>query len=336
MVADESGCASTTTAAALPWAPPHTSRLSHASCPPARLVEAGEAALRVAAHHQHCVRAHRLHQRRLAVGWKVSLELQAACQGAGATRGRAQGGHEVSGRQYPRRRGSGRAEQQRQQQARAALPAAAAEQPAACLPPRRTREQHQVSQVVACAALHGALADGAGRRGAGRAARWRHALLHQAAPAVEERQAARARGAPQRVPHPARAQRGAQRGRVERRSGAVGAGRLCRARRRNHLPSLQPPAHHCISPSSALERPGARYDTGVPSSSTHSGSLGLSVSHCRACAKGVAGTRAARQVNADSLPPCRCCPPGCLHLAAAAAHASAPAGPSAPAQQTRQ
>lgn len=43
--------------------------------PPTHLVEAAEAALRVAPHHQHALRAHWLDQRRLAVGRQVGRKL---------------------------------------------------------------------------------------------------------------------------------------------------------------------------------------------------------------------------------------------------------------------
>lgn len=47
------------------------------------LVQPAEATLRVAAHHQHSVLAHRLDQRRLAVGGQVARKLEAACRGGG-------------------------------------------------------------------------------------------------------------------------------------------------------------------------------------------------------------------------------------------------------------
>lgn len=57
--------------------------------PRPHLVQAAEAALRVAAHHQHALRPHWLHQGRLAVGRQVACELEAPCKRAMKGRGGA-------------------------------------------------------------------------------------------------------------------------------------------------------------------------------------------------------------------------------------------------------
>lgn len=183
------------------------------------LVEAGEAALRVRPNDQHRLGPHRLDQRSLAVGGEVGGKLQPACRQGGQP-GAGTGWSEwatgstalpllSSGRRPAWLLPIGRTRLQLRERPALALSLPSIVSVASTLAsPAPTWEEHQVGQVVARPALHRLLADGAGRRGPGALPRGRNPHLHQAAPAVEEHQAARAAGAAQRVPRPATASHG--------------------------------------------------------------------------------------------------------------------------------